>query len=132
MKYLLDSNACVDHLRRGPNSYLTTRLTIEPLNNLCLCSVVRGELIQGAFRSRDPAATAQAVRDFCDRSISLPFDDRASDLCGEFRAHLAKLGSPIGPNDLMIAMAHRLTVVTDNVSEFRRVPGLVVEDWSLS
>jgi predicted nucleic acid-binding protein len=45
MIYLLDANACIDHLRLGTNSYLTARLQTEPIGNLCLCSVVRSELI---------------------------------------------------------------------------------------
>jgi len=64
--------------------------------------------------------------------ISLPFDDSAAEEYGKLRAHLATVGTPIGPNDLMIAaiaLAHRLIVVTHNTVEFSRVPGLLVEDW---
>lgn len=50
----------------------------------------------------------------------------------EIRAHLAAQGTPIGPNDLMIASIarlHNLTLVTHNTNEFSRVPGLKLEDW---
>ncbi len=50
----------------------------------------------------------------------------------EFERHLADLGTPIGPNDLLIAaitVANGLTLVTHNTKEFSRVPGLMLEDW---
>jgi hypothetical protein len=58
--------------------------------------------------------------------------DAAAEEYGKARAHLAALGTPIGPNDLLIAaiaLAHGLTVVTHNTAEFSRVRGLSIEDW---
>jgi len=66
------------------------------------------------------------------RFASLPFDDLAAEEYGKARAHLAKLGTPIGPNDLLIAsigLATGATIVAHNTAEFSRVPGLKVEDW---
>ena len=62
----------------------------------------------------------------------MPFDDEAARQYGIIRASLARLGTPIGPNDLMIAsiaLAQRAVVVTHNIGEFRRVGGLEIEDW---
>jgi tRNA(fMet)-specific endonuclease VapC len=62
----------------------------------------------------------------------LPFDDAAAEAYGRLRAELARRGTPIGPNDLMIAaiaLAHDLTLVTHNTAEFSRVSGLRLEDW---
>ena len=62
----------------------------------------------------------------------LPFDGRAADAYGSIRADLEREGRPIGPNDLLIAataLAHSLTLVTHNTSEFNRVPGLSLVDW---
>ncbi len=63
---------------------------------------------------------------------SLPFDDNAVEHYGEIRAILAKAGTPIGANDLLmaaIARAHQVTVVTHNLREFMRVPALQIETW---
>ncbi len=67
-----------------------------------------------------------------DRITVLPFDSLAARVYGALRAHLERSGTMIGPNDLMIAsiaFARGLTLVSHNVAEFARVPGLVVEDW---
>ena len=135
MKYLLDSNACIGWLRQSrPN--LVRRIQRESPANIVLCSVVLGELIYGAFHS---GATRRAgnlalVASLRQQFVSLPFDDRSAQEYGKVRAHLAGLGTPIGPNDVMIAaiaLANGLTLVTHNTSEFSRVPGLVLEDWEM-
>jgi tRNA(fMet)-specific endonuclease VapC len=72
------------------------------------------------------------LRDLASQLPSLPFDDRAAEVCGEVRALLAREGRPIGPYDLQIAAIARagnLCVVTRNLAEFSRVPGLAVESW---
>jgi tRNA(fMet)-specific endonuclease VapC len=64
--------------------------------------------------------------------VSLPFDDRAAEEYGQVRAELAVRGTPIGPNDLMIAsiaLANQVTLVTHNTAEFSRIPGLTLDDW---
>jgi tRNA(fMet)-specific endonuclease VapC len=62
----------------------------------------------------------------------LPFEDRAAKVYGQIRADLETKGTPIGPNDLMIAaiaLANDLTLVTHNTAEFSRVPALKFVDW---
>jgi tRNA(fMet)-specific endonuclease VapC len=69
------------------------------------------------------------------RSPELPVDDRVADRAAHTHAHLAATGQKIGPNDLLIAavaLAHGLTVVTHNTSEFGRVPGLSIADWEIA
>lgn len=69
---------------------------------------------------------------FLDQFVSLPFDDKAALVYGRVRAQLATQGTPIGPNDLMIAaiaIANDVTLVTRNTREFGRVAGLRIEDW---
>ena len=62
----------------------------------------------------------------------LPFEDQAAIEYGKIRAYLERQGKPIGPLDMLIAghaKAEGLTLVTNNVKEFERVPGLKVENW---
>ncbi|HEX5273222.1 MAG TPA: type II toxin-antitoxin system VapC family toxin, partial [Gemmataceae bacterium] len=128
----LDTNSCIDHLRRGAASHVTARLAAANPGSVVLCSVVVAELIYGAHRSAQPARTMNQVRAFCAPLVSLPFDDRAAAEYGRIRAHLASLGTPIGPNDLLIAaiaLANGFTLVTHDTAEFSRVPGLALEDW---
>jgi tRNA(fMet)-specific endonuclease VapC len=132
--YLLDTNSCVDHLRRGSSSNVTTRLAAAAPGSVVLCSVVVAELLYGAHCSVQQARTLSQVQAFCRGFLSLPFDDRAAEEYGRIRAHLASLGTPIGPNDLLIAsiaLAGGLVLVTHNITEFSRVPGLTIEDWYL-
>ena len=132
MKYLLDANTCIDLLRRGRASRVTVKLAAANQADVVLCSVVIGELLFGARRSQQVAKNLAEVRAFCAGFGSLPFEDAAAEQYAEIRADLAVKGTPIGPNDLMIAAiarTHGLILVTHNVSEFSRVAGLTVEDW---
>lgn len=136
MSHLLDTNAWVDHLRRGPTSKVTARLAAAPPGSVYLCSLVVGELTYGAFHS-GPAHQARnlaLIASLRQQFVSLPFDDQAAEEYGRARAHLASVGTPIGPNDLIIAaiaLARGCTLVTHNTQEFSRVPGLLLEDWQL-
>ena len=134
MSHLLDTNAFVDHLRRGPRSNVTARLLVAPPGSVYLCSIVLGELIYGAVRSgpAHEAANRALIAGLRATFAPIPFDDAAAEVYGQLRALLATSGQMIGPNDLMIAavaLATGMTLVTHNISEFGRVPELVIEDW---
>jgi tRNA(fMet)-specific endonuclease VapC len=97
---------------------------------------VQAELYHGAYKSSVPyrAANLALLARFFPQFDTLVFDEAAADVCGRVRAQLESLGTPIGPYDLQIAaiaLVHQLTVVTHNVAEFNRVPGLTVEDWEV-
>lgn len=97
-----------------------------------MCSVVEAELRFGAAKAPDPIAALAPIEGVLRRLTTLDFDSAAVKEYGALRARLEHSGTMIGPNDLMIAsiaLAHRLILVTHNVAEFARVPGLVVEDW---
>jgi tRNA(fMet)-specific endonuclease VapC len=134
LSYLLDTNSVIDHLRRGLASNVTTKMAAAPPSSIYLCSVVLAELFYGAWRSSaaNQAANLSLIARLQQQFVSLPFDDQAAEEYGKVRAHLAALGTPIGPNDLMIAaiaLAYQMTLVTHNTAEFGRVPGLTLVDW---
>ncbi len=131
MKWLLDTNACIRYLNgRAPN--LKLRIDAADPLDLQVCSVVKAEMFFGSARSTNPALALQRQKFFLSRFVSVPFDDSAAEVYGGIRADLERLGTPIGPNDLLIAsiaVANGATLITHNVNEFSRVRGLVVEDW---
>lgn len=132
MSHLLDANACIDHMRHGSASNVSIRISAAPAGSVYLCSIVVGELLFGARISQKPTVNSVRVHSFCQTFTSLPFDDLAADEYSSIRAHLSKVGQPIGPNDMLIAAiarAHRLTLVTHNTADFGRIPGLNLEDW---
>ena len=90
------------------------------------------ELIHGAEKSRHPARNLSVVEDFCSRLAVLPYTVEAAYHYGSIRAALEQSGQPIGVNDLHIAAHARsqgLTLVSNNLREFERVPGLLLENW---
>ena len=131
MKYLLDTNTCIRFLNgRAPK--VLEKLTAKDDDDIAVCSVVKAEMFAGSEKSRDPQRSRNVQDVFFARYRSLPFDDAAADKYGKIRAYLEKQGTPIGPNDLMIAsiaMANALILVTHNLDEFRRVLDLELEDW---
>ncbi len=131
MKYLLDTNAWIEFLRR-PLGSVATRLGAEPVGEVVLCSVARAELLYGIESSSNLRRQLPQLRMLFATFPSLPFDDVAAEEYGRIRVELARLGTQIGPYDLQlaaIALANDLTLVTHNIKEFSRVPGLNFDDW---
>lgn len=132
--YLLDTNACIRLLNKT-SIPLIHRLQQHDPSEIRLCSVVKAELFYGARRSEKAAENLRTLQRFFAPFICLPFDDRCAEHYGIVRADLARAGTPIGPNDLMIAataIANDLTLITHNTREFTRVVGLQIEDWELA
>ena len=132
MKYLLDTNICIYALNgRCPD--LNNRLFSVDPDNIFVSSITVFELEYGAAKSHWGARTRQAMNAFLANYARLSFTEDDAIHCGRLRASLYAIGKPIGPYDLMIAaqgIARSLTVVTHNVSEFSRVPGIRLEDWT--
>ena len=129
--YILDTNACIRILN---NSSLTlvTQLQQHKPSDIFLCSVVKAELIYGAYHSAHPAENLRVLEKFFEPFVSLPFDDQCSLIYGRIQSDLARNGTPIGPNDLLIAsiaMSNKFTLVTANTREFGRVVGLPLVNW---
>jgi len=131
MKYLLDTNPCIQYLN-GTSETLRRRLDAAEEGSVCVCSVVKAELFYGAKKAREPSLVLELQERFLARYPSISFDDGAARCYGAIRADLERAGTPIGANDLMIAAiaaANDLTLITHNLREFVRIPDLNVEDW---
>jgi len=131
--YLLDTNVCILYLK-GKSSSVNQHLKSLKRENITVCSIVKAELFYGSLRSNNPKKALQVQQTFLNQFISFPFDDRCALIYGRIRAQLADAGTPIGSNDLLIAaiaVANDLILVTHNLREFSRVPGLKLEDWEI-
>jgi len=131
LRYLLDTNLCIRVLRDRPPA-LRDRFNAQA-DRLAISTIVLTELLHGAAKSARPEHNRRAVEDFAARVEVLSFDEAAADHAADIRATLERNGQLIGGYDLLIAGHARsrgLTVVTGNLGEFRRVPGLLCEDWS--
>lgn len=129
--FLLDTNLCI-RILTGRSPIAKAKLDSLSPSDVSVCSVVKAELFWGAMKSNDPPRALAQQKRFLSIFTSLPFDDVAAEEFGRIRADLALKGTPIGPYDLMIAaiaVAHGVTLVTHNISEFSRVIGLRLEDW---
>lgn len=134
MIYLLDSNVCIQ-LLNGRHRGLIDRFHRQDPQDIVLCSMVKGELQRGALRSQRIELNLQRLETFFAPLKSLPFDDTAAEHYARIGADLSRRGTPIGPNDLIIAataLAHNATLITHNTGEFGRVQGLRMEDWEVA
>lgn len=132
MAWLLDTNAWITYLK-DPQSAVRARLEERTPQDIAVCSVVRAELLHGARKYGNVERRRSAVLALLAPYRSLPFDDGAADQYARIRHELETGGQIIGPNDLLIAAvccANDCILVTSNTSEFGRVSGLRVEDWS--
>jgi tRNA(fMet)-specific endonuclease VapC len=131
VKVLLDTNICIYLIKQQPPSVLE-RFLSHPVGDIGLSSITVAELAYGVMKSRHPAKNRLALEQFLIPLDVAAFDQDAARAYGRLRAQLEQKGSPIGSMDLLIA-AHALSLdvrlVTNNLREFRRVPGLRVENW---
>ena len=131
MIFLPDTNVWIRFLNPGENLVKDRFLTADP-STIWLCAVVKAELFFGAMKSSRISENLALLDELFSDFESLSFDDDAAGKYGEIRSDLAWKGTPIGPNDLMIAAiasVHEAVLVTHNTREFSRVTGLTVEDW---
>ena len=128
--WMLDTNT-LSELIRNPGGPMVQRLAAEAPDTVCTSIVVACELRFGAQR-KGSAALTQRVEQLLAALPVLPFDEPADGHYADIRVALERAGTPIGSNDLLIAAHARsrgLTLVTHNLREFERVPGLKVVDW---
>jgi tRNA(fMet)-specific endonuclease VapC len=130
LAYLLDTNILSD-LVRNPQGVVARQITRAGENTICTSIIAAAELRYGAIKSNS-ARLAERIDLILSALEVLPLETPADRMYASLRDHLPRHGTPIGPNDLLIAahaLANDLTVITANVGEFSRVPGLKVENW---
>lgn len=128
--YLLDTNI-LSAVVKQPASPLARRIAMMSREDYCTSLVAACELRYGILKKGSPNL-AEKVNQLLTRVGVLPLKAPVDLHYAEVRVALEKMGQPIGHNDLLIAAHARaleLTLVTDNVREFSRVPGLRVENW---
>ena len=133
MMYLPDTNVWIQFLSPDNNRIKDRMLSVES-SAIQLCSVVKAELFFGAEKSNRKSENHEVLRNLFTDVASVPFGDDAARKYGEIRAELSRAGTPIGPNDLMIAaiaLVHGSTLVTHNTREFSRIKDLKLEDWEI-
>lgn len=134
MQFLLDTNIVSD-LARNPQGTCAARIAMVGEDAIATSIIVVAELRFGLAKleARNSGSRLSAnLRTILSEIQILPFETPADEHYGEIRCHLEGVGTPVGPNDLLIAAHARslgLTVVTDNEREFERVPRLLVENW---
>ena len=130
MSYMLDTNICI-HLMKHTQSVLDKFSEIAG-DDKGISSITLAELEFGICNSAAYEKNRIKLLSFLPLVEVLSFDDAAAVEYGIIRAGLQKKGTPVGQLDMLIA-AHAksrgLTIVTNNIGEFGRIPGLTVEDW---
>ncbi len=130
--YLLDTNICIYGLKGTYPALNNKLLTIHP-DEIAVSSITLAELEYGAEKSKWSVQNRQRMQSFLVNYNIIPFTENDSLAFGRIRANLESNGTPIGAYDMMIAsqsVARNLIVITHNVKEFNRVPGIVIEDWT--
>jgi tRNA(fMet)-specific endonuclease VapC len=130
LTYMLDTNICIYVMKSYP---LELRDKFNALaEQLCISSITLGELHYGAEKSARRADNLTAIEHFVARLDVLPFAEKAAVHYGQVRAELERAGTPSGPHDMQIgghARSEGLIVVTNNMREFARMPGVRAENW---
>jgi tRNA(fMet)-specific endonuclease VapC len=132
MSYMLDTNICVAIIRRRAPHALQ-RLTEQIIGTVCVSSLTVAELEYSVAKSSQPAQNQRALEQFLLPLAIVPFDEQDAQEYGRVRAALEAQGQPIGAIDTLLAaqaLRHALTLVTNNMREFARLPGLLLEDWT--
>jgi tRNA(fMet)-specific endonuclease VapC len=131
-RFLLDTNICIYIRQNKPDQVLRRFRRLQP-GEAALSVITFGELLYGAAKSAQQTIAIERLRELIRLLPALPLPENAAEKYGAIRAELESKGEMIGNNDLWIAahaLAAKLTLVTNNEKEFRRVRGLKVQNWA--
>lgn len=130
--FMLDTDTC-SYIMKRSHPLVLKRLQSVPVGDVCMSVVTKAELLYGVEVSPRRAQDAAALAAFLPYVEAVALDDAAALHYAEIRADLKRRGAMTGANDLFIAAHARasgLTLVTNNTSEFERVPDLRLENWT--
>ncbi|MGH7101493.1 MAG: type II toxin-antitoxin system tRNA(fMet)-specific endonuclease VapC [Acetobacteraceae bacterium] len=130
LTHMLDTNICIYVMKNRPSNLLGKFNALA--GQLCISGVALGELYFGVEKSDRRAENLRALEGFTARLAVLPFDDRAALHFGQLRWELERNGTVCGAYDMQIgahARGEGLILVTNNMREFSRMPGLRTENW---
>jgi len=131
MKFLLDTDTCIYALKQ--NDHVLKQLLSTPREDVAVSVITEAELRTGAAKSSAPVKTLHLIENFLRPLTVIDFTSGDAIAYAGVRAKLERVGTPIGPLDMLIAsqaVARRLTLVSNNEREFRRVVGLTIKTWS--
>jgi len=130
MKYLLDTDTCIYALKQDER--VLRHLLSTAREDVAISVVTEAELRTGAAKSSSPVKSLHLIENFIRPLAIIDFTSDDAIAYAAVRAKLERAGTPIGPLDTLIAsqaVARKLTLVTNNEREFRRVAGLHFQNW---
>ncbi len=131
MHFMLDTNICIYVIRKKPPQVLKRFTAFEP-SDIGISSITLSELEYGVEKSTNREQNREALMAFLGPLEIAAYDDLAAHHYGDLRAYLEREGFPVGSMDLLIAAHARslsIPLITNNLREFKRIPGLLVENW---
>ncbi|MBI2336795.1 MAG: type II toxin-antitoxin system VapC family toxin [Deltaproteobacteria bacterium] len=132
MNYLIDTDICIYILNEN-NPKLKTRFQEKTQSRFCVSSITEAELYYGALHSAKPKSNLEKIELFLSPLEKIYFDSMAAKHFAYLKEHLVKIGKPIGAPDMFIAasaLAHDLTLISNNEKHFQNIPKLKFENWN--
>jgi len=132
VRYMLDTNVCLYIIREKPIRVLKKLRTFD-LTDIVISVITHSELEYGVSKSNRQKDNLEALTKFLSPLEIVPYDDKAAADYGQIRNYLEKKGAIVGAMDMLIGAHARsipATLVTNNLKEFKKIPGLRVENWA--
>ena len=132
MRYMLDTHICIYIIRVKPVKALK-KLRSFDITDIVISAITHSELDYGVTKSSRRKKNQEALNNFLSPLEIVPYDDKAAAAYGQIRSDLEKKGAIVGAIDMLIgahAQSIPVTLVTKNLREFKRIPGLRVENWA--
>lgn len=133
MRFMLDTNICIYLIKQKPANVLK-HFSSHDVGDVGISSITLAELQYGVSKSQHVQKNRHALSEFIQPLEIADFDEKAAESYGDIRATLEKAGTPIGSMDMLIgahALSLGVTLVTNNVCEFKKIKGLKVVDWTI-